>query len=90
VIVIDAFDECTSTEIANLISLLEEALCEPDLPVVKILLTSRLEGHIRAAIDEEQVHPLVCETPAKLLERMCFLFSCKTGRKDTGLKECVY
>lgn len=40
--VVDALDECMSaTELADLISLLGQALREPELPVIHILLTSR-------------------------------------------------
>jgi hypothetical protein len=64
VFVIDALDECTSdTEIADLISLLGQALREPNVPVIHILLTSRSEAHIHDAIHEEGVRPLVCEIP---------------------------
>ncbi|KAG2132358.1 hypothetical protein DEU56DRAFT_757336 [Suillus clintonianus] len=56
VFVIDAIDECTSeTELADLISLLGQALREPNLPVIHILLTSRLEAHIREAIQKLEV-----------------------------------
>jgi hypothetical protein len=65
VFVIDALDECTSeTEITDLISLLGQALREPNVPVIHILLTSRSEAHIHDAIQEEGVRPLVCEIPA--------------------------
>jgi hypothetical protein len=64
VFVIDALDECTSdTEIADLISLLGQALRGPKMPVIHILLTSRSEAHIHDAIHEEGVRPLVCEIP---------------------------
>ena len=66
VFVIDALDECTSeTELAYLISLLGQALSNPDIPVIHILLTSRSEIHIHEAIQEEGVRPLVCEIPVK-------------------------
>jgi len=66
VFVIDALDECTSeTEIADLISLLGQALREPDLPVTHILFTSRSQAHISEAIHEKEVYPLVCEIPVK-------------------------
>ncbi|KAG2158649.1 uncharacterized protein EDB93DRAFT_557539 [Suillus bovinus] len=79
VFVIDALDECTpesldaesldeptsESELADLISMLGEALCEPDLPIVHILLTSRSEEHIRRAMQIEEVRPLVCEIPVK-------------------------
>lgn len=62
VFVVDALDECMSvTELADLISLLGQALRERNLPVIHILLTSRSEEHIRKAIQNEDVHPLVCE-----------------------------
>ncbi|KAG2107518.1 uncharacterized protein F5147DRAFT_802758, partial [Suillus discolor] len=53
--VIDALDECVSkTELTNLISLLDQALHEPNLPVIHILLTSRSENHIRKAIQQTE------------------------------------
>jgi len=64
VFVVDALDECTSkTELADLISLLGQALSNPHIPVIHILLTSRLEAHIHEAIQEKGVRPLVCEIP---------------------------
>ncbi|KAG0707950.1 hypothetical protein DFH29DRAFT_994575 [Suillus ampliporus] len=65
--VVDALDECTSeTEAADLISLLVQALHDPDLPVIDILLTSRSEAHISEAMHQESVRPLVCEIPVKI------------------------
>jgi len=62
--VIDALDECTSeTELADLVSLLGQALGEPDLPVTHILLASRSEVHIGTAIRKEDMRPLVFEIP---------------------------
>ncbi|KAG2101820.1 uncharacterized protein F5147DRAFT_639493, partial [Suillus discolor] len=52
VFVIDALDECKPETVADLISLLGEALRDPELPVIHILLTSRLEEHIRKAIQK--------------------------------------
>ncbi|KAG1781819.1 hypothetical protein EV702DRAFT_487655 [Suillus placidus] len=62
--VVDAFDECTSesldedkseSELAELLSLLAQALHDPELPVTHILVTSRSEGLIREAMhDAEQ------------------------------------
>ncbi|KAG2137517.1 hypothetical protein DEU56DRAFT_901431 [Suillus clintonianus] len=64
--VIDALDECTSkAELVELITLLGQALREPDLPKLHILLTSRLEAHVRRAMEDEEVHQLVCEIPVK-------------------------
>ncbi|OAX37116.1 hypothetical protein K503DRAFT_857553 [Rhizopogon vinicolor AM-OR11-026] len=61
--VVDALDECTETELADLVSLLGEALHNPDLPVIHILLTSRSKAHICEAIREEALRPLVYEIP---------------------------
>jgi hypothetical protein len=62
VFIVDALDECTSNaEIANLIYLLGQALCKPDLPVIHILLTSRSEPYIRNTF--QKVLSLVCEIP---------------------------
>jgi len=70
VFVIDALDECTSkTEVADLISLLGQALSNPDIPVIHILLTSRSETHIHEAMEKEVVRPLVCEIPGKHMGR---------------------
>jgi hypothetical protein len=63
VFVIDALDECKPETVADLISLLGEALRDPDLPVFHILLTSRLEAHIRQAIQKKEMGPLVYEIP---------------------------
>ncbi|KAG1775231.1 hypothetical protein EV702DRAFT_1047091 [Suillus placidus] len=63
--VIDALDECVSkSELAELISLLDGALRDPELPVIHILLTSRSEPHIRNVIQKLEVHPLVSNIPA--------------------------
>jgi hypothetical protein len=57
VFAVDALDEYTSkAEVTDLISLLCQALCETDVPVVHILLTSRSEAHIQEAI-QEGLHP---------------------------------
>jgi hypothetical protein len=80
VFVIDALDECTpeslesefpdepssESELTDLISLLGEALCEPDLPIIHILLTSRSEEHIRKAMQTEEMRPLLREIPVKI------------------------
>ncbi|OAX36405.1 hypothetical protein K503DRAFT_301249, partial [Rhizopogon vinicolor AM-OR11-026] len=67
VFAVDALDECTSeAEIVDLISVLGQALRDPDLPVTHILLTSRSEPHILNAFQKEEVHPLVCEIPVKI------------------------
>ncbi|KAG2140981.1 hypothetical protein DEU56DRAFT_701213, partial [Suillus clintonianus] len=64
--VIDALDECTSeAELVELITLLGQALREPDLPKLHILLTSCSEAHVRRAMEDEEVHQLVCEIPVK-------------------------
>ncbi|KAG2049830.1 hypothetical protein BDR06DRAFT_685210 [Suillus hirtellus] len=63
VFVVDALDECIATEVADLISLLGQALREPGLPVIHILFTSRSEEHIHKAIQNEDMHALVCEIP---------------------------
>ncbi|KAJ8592891.1 hypothetical protein M405DRAFT_642555 [Rhizopogon salebrosus TDB-379] len=67
VFVVDALHECTSrAEIADLIFLLGQALREPDLPVTHILLTSVSEPHIHNVFQNKEVHPLVCEIPARI------------------------
>ncbi|KAG2141181.1 uncharacterized protein EDB93DRAFT_641721 [Suillus bovinus] len=66
VFVVDALDECMSeTEAADLISLLSEALRQPGLPVVHVLLTSRSEEHIREIIQEKEPYTLVQEIPVE-------------------------
>ena len=63
---VDALDECISkAEVVDLISLLGQALSNPEIPVIHILLTSRSEAHIYETIQEEGVHPLVYEIPVK-------------------------
>ncbi|KAG2740986.1 hypothetical protein P692DRAFT_201894793 [Suillus brevipes Sb2] len=63
VFVVDALDECKPETVADLISLLGQALRDPDLPVIHILLTSRSEEHIRKAIQKEEMRTLMCEIP---------------------------
>ncbi|KAG2339061.1 hypothetical protein BDR05DRAFT_1040174, partial [Suillus weaverae] len=63
VFVVDALDECKPETVADLISLLGQALRDPELPVVHILLTSRSEEHIRKALQKEEMRTLVCEIP---------------------------
>ncbi|KAG2346572.1 hypothetical protein BDR05DRAFT_792371 [Suillus weaverae] len=63
VFVVDALDECKPETVADLISLLGQALRDPELPVVHILLTSRSEEHIRKAIQKEEMRTLVYEIP---------------------------
>ncbi|KAG1809964.1 uncharacterized protein HD556DRAFT_1223498, partial [Suillus plorans] len=66
VFVVDALDECqpeTPEMVADLISLLGEALRDPELPVFHILLTSRFEEHIGKAIQKEEMRTLVHEIP---------------------------
>ncbi|KAG1803175.1 uncharacterized protein BJ212DRAFT_1285313 [Suillus subaureus] len=72
--VIDTLDECinecinedaSKSELTDLISLLGEALCDPDLPVTHILLMSHSEEHICVAMRTAEMHPLLCEIPVK-------------------------
>ncbi|KAG2739621.1 hypothetical protein P692DRAFT_20755039 [Suillus brevipes Sb2] len=53
-------DECKPETVADLISLLGQALRDLDLPVIH---TSRSEQHIRKAIQKEEMRTLVCEIP---------------------------
>ncbi|KAG1774669.1 hypothetical protein EV702DRAFT_1031561, partial [Suillus placidus] len=63
---IESFDENKSeSELTELISLLAQALRDPDLPVTHILVTSRLEVHIHEAMQHENV----CEIPVKTSEK---------------------
>ncbi|KAG2127144.1 uncharacterized protein EDB93DRAFT_1096811, partial [Suillus bovinus] len=66
VFVIDALDECKPETVADLISLLGQALSDPELPVIHILLTSRLEEHIRNAIRKEGTRTPVYEIPVNI------------------------
>ncbi|KAG1732932.1 hypothetical protein EDB19DRAFT_1239254 [Suillus lakei] len=51
VITIDALDECSSSEeAARLVTLLTNALADPDLPVIHVIFTSRPEAHIDAVM----------------------------------------
>ncbi|KAG1818307.1 hypothetical protein EV424DRAFT_1620487 [Suillus variegatus] len=61
VFVVDALDECKDNAVADLISLLGEALHDPELPVFHILLTSRSEVHISQAMRREEMRTLVYE-----------------------------
>lgn len=50
-IIIDALDECfSSEEAARLAMLFTETLAGPDLPIIHLVFTSRPDGHIRAAM----------------------------------------
>ncbi|KAG2742907.1 hypothetical protein P692DRAFT_20879132 [Suillus brevipes Sb2] len=79
--IVDALDECTSldqptfesldedkskSELVELISLLAQALHDPDIPVTHILVTSRAERHIRKVMQNEDVRPLVGEIPVNI------------------------
>ena len=85
VFVIDALDECTSeTEVTDLVTLLGQALREPDLPAIHILITSRPEAHIYEAIHEEEVYPLVHEIPVKIWRGYRFLNLIRRYRRRRG------
>ncbi|KAG1759044.1 hypothetical protein EDD22DRAFT_160836 [Suillus occidentalis] len=56
----------SESELTELISLLAQALCDPDLPVIHILVTSRSEAHIHEAMLNEDVRPLLCEIPVMI------------------------
>ncbi|KAG1768052.1 hypothetical protein EV702DRAFT_1035812 [Suillus placidus] len=60
------YEDKSESELAELISLLAQALRDPDLPVTHILVTSRSEAHISEAMQNEDVRPLVCEIPVKI------------------------
>ncbi|KAG2106107.1 hypothetical protein BD769DRAFT_152996 [Suillus cothurnatus] len=61
-IIIDALDECfSSEEAARLVILLTDALAGPELPCIHIIFTSRPEAHIRAAIPSG-VHEILLTT----------------------------
>ncbi|KAG2351031.1 hypothetical protein BDR07DRAFT_1447076 [Suillus spraguei] len=61
-IVIDALDECfSSEEAARLVTLLTDALAGPSLPFIHVIFTSRPEAHIRAAIPSS-VHEIFLTT----------------------------
>ncbi|KAG0693102.1 hypothetical protein DFH29DRAFT_881724 [Suillus ampliporus] len=58
-IVIDALDECfSSEEAARLVALWIETLSGPDLPFIQLFLTSRPDAHIRAAM-QGSVHEII-------------------------------
>jgi hypothetical protein len=63
----ESFNEDKSeSELAELISLLAQALRDPELPITHILVTSRSEGHIREAMQNNNVRPLVGEIPVNI------------------------
>ncbi|KAG1763392.1 hypothetical protein EDD22DRAFT_506505 [Suillus occidentalis] len=75
VFVVDALDECihesldeftSNSELADLISLLGQALLDPDLPAINILVSSRSEEHIRKAMHAEEMGPIAYEIPVKI------------------------
>jgi hypothetical protein len=68
VFVVDALDECEPEAVADLIYLLGQALRDPELPVIHMLLTSRSERHILKAIRIEVMRLLVCEIPVDTSE----------------------
>lgn len=56
-IIIDALDECFSTEeAARLVALFTETLSGPDLPTIHLVFTSRPEAHIRTAMSADVRH----------------------------------
>jgi hypothetical protein len=62
VIIIDALDECFPLEEAeSLITLLTDALTDPDLPVIHVIFTSRLEERIRTTMPSG-VHEILLTT----------------------------
>ncbi|KAG1718434.1 hypothetical protein EDB19DRAFT_1984152 [Suillus lakei] len=71
--VIDALDECTSSEaeLAELISLLGKALREPDLPKLHILLTSRSEAHIPVKTSGDSVAAIISLDGADVNNDIC-------------------
>jgi hypothetical protein len=61
-IIIDGLDECFSAkEAARLVALLTEMLSGPDLPIIHLIFTSRLEAHIRTAM-QAGVHEISLTT----------------------------
>lgn len=75
VIVIDALDECSSTEeVTRLVKLLTAAFLSLDLPHIHLLFTSRPRTHIRAALQAD-VHeiPLITGDDATLRDVRVFL-----------------
>lgn len=62
--IVDALDECTlAPELTDLILSLARALWESDLPMIYILLTSRLESQICRAMQNEESRLLVRSIP---------------------------
>ncbi|KAG1795832.1 uncharacterized protein BJ212DRAFT_1489617 [Suillus subaureus] len=57
----------SESELSELISLLAQALHDPDLPLIHILVMSHSEAHICEAMQSEDVHPLLCKIPVKIL-----------------------
>ncbi|KAG1860738.1 hypothetical protein DFJ58DRAFT_272069 [Suillus subalutaceus] len=74
-IIIDALDECFSTEeAARLVKLLTESLSGPDLPNIHLVFTSRPQTHIRAAMQADIYEiPLVTGDDATLRDVRVFL-----------------
>ncbi|KAG1774310.1 hypothetical protein EV702DRAFT_1047871 [Suillus placidus] len=56
----------SESELTELISLLAQALRDPDVPSVHILVTSRSEAHICEAMQNEDVRLLVREIPVRV------------------------
>ncbi|KAG2135166.1 hypothetical protein DEU56DRAFT_738202, partial [Suillus clintonianus] len=68
VFVVDALECLSKAALVDLISLIGEALRQPDLPVTHMLVTTRTESHIYNAFQTEEVRPLVYEIPVHTSE----------------------
>lgn len=65
IIIIDALDECLSSEeAARLVALLTDTLAGPVLPFIHVIFTSRPEAHIRAAMPAS-IHEILLTTRDK-------------------------
>ncbi|KAG1767150.1 hypothetical protein EV702DRAFT_1271773 [Suillus placidus] len=95
-IIIDALDECFSTEEeARLVKLLTESFLGPDLPNIHLLFTSRPQLHIHAAMQTD-IHeiPLITGNDATLRDVRVFLWVSldnirKTRLDHFGRRQCL-
>ncbi|KAG1885428.1 hypothetical protein F4604DRAFT_101440 [Suillus subluteus] len=89
-IIIDALDECLSSEeAARLVTLLTEALAGSALPFIHIIFTSRPEAHILAA-RPSGVHEIILTTRDKDTIRDVHLFLRASLEKTRTIRPTVF
>ncbi|KAG2129264.1 hypothetical protein BD769DRAFT_1667219 [Suillus cothurnatus] len=90
VIIIDALDECLSSEeAARLVTLLTEALAGPTLPFIHVIFTSRPEAHILAA-RPSGVHEIILTTRDKDTKRDVRFFLQSSLKEIRTIRPAVF